>query len=150
MRSTVWSVSFIDLIVERQIAEAIARGEMDGGPLKGRPLADATEMRQPGWWAEQLVRRERSRVVHEDNAPDHAAWQRRFWRADDADDVTRMVADANRWIDSVNGRMLDDDAFARFDEVDILARWRAARRPAPSVTQTGRRAAASSRWFRRR
>lgn len=142
-------MSYIDLIVERQIAEAIARGEMDGGPLQGKPLADVNEMRQPGWWAEQLVRRERSRVVHEDNAAEYAAWQRRFWRGDHAADVSRMVADANLWIDSVNGRMLAEDAFARFDDADILARWRLVRR-APASSAAGEAPPVRRRWYQRR
>jgi len=131
-------VSYIDLIVERQIAEAIARGEMDGGPLQGKPFADATEMRQPGWWAEQLVRRERSRVISEDSKAEYAACQRRFWNAADASTVSQLVADANVWIDSVNARMLVDDAFVRFEEPDIIARWRVARRPlAPTLLAVG-------------
>jgi hypothetical protein len=122
-------VSFIDLIVERQIAEAIARGEMDGGALRGKPLADAGEMRPPGWWAEQLVRRERSRVVHEDSLSDHAAWMRRFWRAAAAADVRQLVADANHWIVATNVRMLPEDAFALFDPAEITDTWRASRPP---------------------
>ena len=51
----------IDAVVERRISEAIARGEFDQGPFKGKPLPDIDTPRKPGWWAEELVRRERLR-----------------------------------------------------------------------------------------
>ncbi|MEO6122683.1 MAG: DnaJ family domain-containing protein [Ilumatobacteraceae bacterium] len=143
-------MSYIDLIVERQIAEAIARGEMDGGPLKGKPFADVDEIRQPGWWAEQLVRRERSRVINDEAKPEYSTWMRRFWNAADTAAVSRLVADANAWVDLVNGRMIDEDALVRFDEADVIARWRVARRP--PLQQPGSEVGLpveKHRWFRR-
>src|SRR6478736_6045234 len=59
-------VSYLDSLVEQQIAAAMARGEFDDLPGRGRPIADLDTQRQPGWFAEQLVRRERSRVRHDE------------------------------------------------------------------------------------
>ena len=117
-------MSYIDLTVERQIAEAIARGEMDGGALKGKPLPDADEMRPPGWWGEQLMRRERSRVLQEDSLPELATWRRRFWRAADTAELRRRLTEANRWVAGINGRLLREDALALVDPAEVAETWR--------------------------
>ena len=143
-------MSYIDLIVERQIAEAIARGEMDGGPLRGKPIADVDVARQPGWWAEQLVRRERSRVAHEDSLPQYQGWKRRFWSAPSAAEVSRLVLEANEWVRSTNDRLVADDAFGEFDESDVLGTWRqAARPPAPNAPVAAEPVRRARRWWGR-
>ena len=67
-------------MAERRLAEAIARGELDAGALKGKPIPDLGEQREPGWWAERFVREEKLRLENED--PDVAADVVRMWRAD--------------------------------------------------------------------
>jgi DnaJ homologue, subfamily C, member 28, conserved domain len=66
-------------VAERRIAEAMARGELDGGRLKGKPIVDLDEQRPPGWWAERFVREERLRLDREEAV---AAEVVRAWRAD--------------------------------------------------------------------
>jgi len=59
-------VSWIDNIVERRIAEAIARDELVPDHLKGADL-DLDTQRPDGWWAEEFVRRERARLDADDS-----------------------------------------------------------------------------------
>ena len=60
-------MTLIDAIVERRIADAIASGELaPGGAYHGKPLPDIDTPRQPGWWAEQFVARERARLAADD------------------------------------------------------------------------------------
>jgi hypothetical protein len=73
-------MSWVDLIVERQIAEAMARGELDAAALHGAEL-DLDTSRRPGWWAEQFVEREKLRLRDE---PDAAQQILDEWRADAA------------------------------------------------------------------
>ena len=57
-------MSWIENVVERRIAEAIARDELVPEHLKGADL-DLDTQRTEGWWAEEFVRRERARLAAE-------------------------------------------------------------------------------------
>lgn len=70
------------------------------------------------------MRRERSRFASEDAAAERASWERRLTRAGNVDDVRRRAAEADRWIDDVNGGLLAKDALARFDAAAEVRRWR--------------------------
>ena len=116
-------MSWIDRVVEQRIAEAIERGELDTPNLRGASL-DLDQQRNDGWWAEQLVRKERSRVRREDSLEERAARQAAFWRAPSMSDVLHLVAEANKWIGSVNQLLLPADALELFDPHDTLATWK--------------------------
>jgi hypothetical protein len=75
-------MSWVDIIVERQIAEAMARGDLDAEALKGAEL-DLDTQRRPGWWAEQFVERERLKLRDEPDAAQEviAAWREEAARA---------------------------------------------------------------------
>jgi hypothetical protein len=73
-------MSWVDLIVERQIAEAMARGDLEPAALAGAEL-DLDTQRRPGWWAEQFVERERLKLRDE---PDAAQQVIEAWRAEAA------------------------------------------------------------------
>jgi hypothetical protein len=120
-------VDFIDLIVERQIAEAIERGELDSGPLSGCPIADLDTTRQQGWWAEQFVRKERSRLAREEALEELGSWRRRFWRAASEAELVPMVAEANERIAHFNLHLIDVDALPAFDVAKVITAWRSLR-----------------------
>ena len=122
--ASVSNVSWIDHIVERQIAEAIARDELEPAHLRGKPL-DLDTQRGDGWWAEQFVRKERSRALREDSMPERAAFPPKFWRAATVRELTEMVAEANKWIVGINQQLLPVDALALFDPRVIIDTWRA-------------------------
>ena len=48
-------------VVERQIREAMERGEFSDLPGAGAPLEDASPFVDPDWWGRRLMRRERAR-----------------------------------------------------------------------------------------
>jgi len=116
-------VDYVELRVEQRIAEAIARGELDPGELKGTPLEDLDRPRKDGWWADQFVRRERSRFAAEDAAGERQRWERRLARARSMHDVRRRVAEANRWIEEVNQGLLRAHAIQCFDADEEVNRW---------------------------
>lgn len=76
-------MSWADHLVERQIAEAMARGDLDPAALRGTEL-DLDTQRQPGWWAERFVERERLALRDEPDAAHDviAAWRAEARRAD--------------------------------------------------------------------
>lgn len=117
-------MSWIDRIVEQQIAEAMARGELDTPErLKGKPL-DLDTQRGDGWWAEQFVRRERSHVLHEESKEELARRRAAFWRAPDRAALTTLVTDANRWLAELNQRLQPADRFELFDPREVADTWR--------------------------
>jgi hypothetical protein len=117
-------VSWIDLIVEQQIREAIERGEMHGGAYHGKPLPDADRQRPPGWWAEQFVRRERSRLLRDERQAGYDGWPPQFWRAGSEAALVELVDRANRWVADVNANLTADDAFPLFGCDAVVAAWR--------------------------
>jgi hypothetical protein len=119
-------VSWIDRIVEQRIAEAIARGELDTPELRGASL-DLDRQRNDGWWAEQLVRKERSRILREDSLPELATRRAAFWRAPTVPAMLELVADANKWIVGVNQRLLPADAMELFDPHEAVETWKTLR-----------------------
>jgi hypothetical protein len=52
----------VEFLVERRISEAMERGELAAPTLSGKPIDDLDVHRQPGWWAEKFVERERERA----------------------------------------------------------------------------------------
>ena len=118
------NVGFIDRLVESRIAEAIERGELDPGPLKGKPIADIDHPRQEGWWAEQFVRRERSRLAREDALDEIRSWKLRFQRAGTIGELRLAIEDANRWIGRQNDRLVADDALPLFEFGAVEDAWR--------------------------
>jgi hypothetical protein len=116
-------VSWIDRIVEQRIAEAIARGDLDTPDLRGASL-DLDRQRDDGWWAEQLVRKERSRALREDSLPELAARRAALWRAPTEERLLELVADTNTWIGSINQQLQPADALDRIDRNDARATWK--------------------------
>lgn len=49
--------------VERQIREAIERGEFEALPGAGKPLPDLDKQYEPAWWAKRWVERSRREDV---------------------------------------------------------------------------------------
>ena len=64
-------------LVERQIREAIERGEFDTPALAGKPIPDLDVQREPGWWAGKYVERELAR----EDTSDPIAEMLAYWRS---------------------------------------------------------------------
>lgn len=115
-------MSYLDRIVEQKIAAAVARGEFDDLPGAGKPLD--LDPREPGWWAEQFVRRERSRLLREEVVNELAARRAAFWRAESLADLRELVTDANRTLTKANARLVAEDRLPLVDLRDTIERWR--------------------------
>ena len=117
-------MSWIDRIVEQQIAQAMARGELDTPEhLRGKPL-DLDTQRGDGWWAEQFVRRERSQLLREESMPQRAAYLPRFWRAATIAELMGLVTEANRWVVQTNERLQHADRLELFEPREMADTWR--------------------------
>lgn len=120
-------VSWIERMLEQRLADAARDGELDGGPLKGKPIPDIDRQRPPGWWAEEFVKRELS---HDRRVAAAAGAERArvaFWRSDSPDELRRLVAEANRAIVAANVNLVAADQIEPFDIVDVVDRWRGLR-----------------------
>ncbi len=118
-------MNWMSRLVEKQLAEAAERGELDiPDRLKGKPIPGIDESRPEGWWAESLVRRERSRVRREDADEALASARVKFWQADSEAALADLVASSNAMIDHVNLNVVDEDRLERLDLADITRRWR--------------------------
>lgn len=118
-------MDWVSRIVEERLAEASKRGELDiPDRLKGRPIPGIDQSRPDGWWADSLVRRERSRVRREDADAALVSARAKFWQAGSEAELTELVAVANTMIAHVNLNVVDDDRFELLDLADIVRRWR--------------------------
>lgn len=116
-------MSWIERSVEERLAKAAAAGELDTPHLRGHEL-DLDRRRGDGWWADQLVRRERSHDRRTRELEAAATARAGFWRAEREDEVRRLVGVANAAIESANLNMLESDRIDPFDADDIVGRWR--------------------------
>jgi len=114
-------------MLEQRLAAAARDGELDGGPLKGKPLPDLDRQRRPGWWAEQFVARELSSDRRVAAEADAARARSGFWRAESLDEVRELVVAANTAIAAANINLVAADRIEPFDEEEMTARWRALR-----------------------
>jgi len=102
--------------VERQIRDAMERGEFDHLPGAGKPLADLDAVYDPAWWARRWL--ERARV--EDAARDvRQAIARELprLRADtDRTRAVRRIAEFNAVIAVLNEQLPADEAVPMVEE----------------------------------
>ncbi len=117
-------MSYLDSLVEQQIAAAMARGEFDDLPGRGRPIADLDTQRQPGWFAEQLVRRERSRVRHDETMAELADRRVALWRAPTLADLRERVVATNRFLAEANALLEPSDRIELLDFRAVADTWR--------------------------
>jgi hypothetical protein len=68
----------VESVFERQIREAVERGEFATPDLAGKPIDDLDEQLEPGWWAKRYVERELARGEESDAIAEMlAAWRSR-------------------------------------------------------------------------
>ena len=115
-------------MLEERLSQAAANGELDAGPLTGKPFHDIDRPRPQGWWAEQFVRRELSHDRAKDASAAAAKAQAGFWRAESVDELRGLVAAANADIVRANINLIDTDQVPLFDIVDVEQRWHAVHR----------------------
>lgn len=94
---------------ERQIREAMERGEFDDIPGAGRPLSGLGSVHDPEWWASGFIRREQARAradevrgIIRDELP-------RLRVAKDRDAVRARVAEIEAMIITVNEHLAEAD-----------------------------------------
>ncbi len=117
-------MSYLDTLVEQQIAAAMARGEFDHLPGRGRPIADLDTQRQPGWFAEQLVRRERSRVRAEEARAELADRRVALWQAPSTAELRERVVATNRFLAETNALLEPADRIELLDFRVVADTWR--------------------------
>lgn len=118
-------MSWVSLLIEEHLAEEIESGRfVVAERLKGRPIPDIDRHRDDGWWAEEFVRRERSR----DRQRIYSAKLRRaragFWRAATETEVVELVRRANEIVAHANLNLVEAHRLDRFDVDDVVGRWR--------------------------
>ena len=118
-------MDWVSRIVEERLAEASKHGEfVVPDRLKGKPIPGIDEPRPAGWWAESLVRRERSRVRRENADAALASARVKFWQAGSDAELTELVGSANAMIAHVNLNVVDEDRLELLDLAEIDLRWR--------------------------
>jgi hypothetical protein len=120
-------VSWIERLLEERLARAAADGELDAPALHGRPIADLDRQREPGWWAERFVARERSHDRRQVVEAGAAAARAGFWRAETLDELRRRVDAANAEIVRANASLVEADRLPTFVLPDVEDRWRRVR-----------------------
>jgi hypothetical protein len=114
-------------MLEQKLAAAARDGELDGGPLKGKPLPDLDRQRPAGWWAEQFTKRELSHDRRVAAEADAAQARIGFWKSESIDELHELVAAANRAIAAANINLVAADQLDLFVVSEIVDRWRAVR-----------------------
>ena len=122
-------MSWVSLLIEEHLSEEIESGRfVVAERLKGKPIPDIDRHKEEGWWAEEFVRRERSR----DRQTTYSAKIRRaragFWRASTETELVELVRRANEMVVHANLNLIEAHRLDRFDVDDVVDRWRRLRR----------------------
>ena len=98
--------------VERQIREAMERGEFDHLPGAGKPIADLDAGYDPAWWVRRWLERSRLEdAVHEVRRTIDRELP--FLRVErDRERVTRRMAEINEMIAAVNEALPEGERIA--------------------------------------
>ena len=114
--------------VERQIREATERGEFDGLPGAGKPLADLDEPHDELWWVRRKLEREQLSCLPPTMALRKAAEDAlaAAERAGSEDEVRRIVAGINARIVEGNRKAASGPPLnlVPFDPERVVRRWR--------------------------
>ena len=89
-------------MVERQIREAMERGEFEDLPGSGKPIDGIDRPYDPGWWAKEWIRRERLLDEARDLRREALAEDRRLRAAGAAEEADRRLAEIDRELGRIN------------------------------------------------
>ena len=117
----------VDSIVERRIKAAREAGYFDDLPLTGKPIPDIDEHRPAGWWAERMIKSERSKLKELRLEDAVKAAMPALWRLPSEARVVARIAALNREITEHN-RLTALDPMPLLDAAKIVAQWRRFRR----------------------
>jgi hypothetical protein len=101
--------------VERQIREAMERGEFDHLPGAGKPLTDLDAVYDPAWWARRWMERARVEDAARDLRRAIAQELPRLKADPDRVQAARRTAELNAVIAVLNERLPDDQALSMLD-----------------------------------
>ncbi len=96
--------------VERQIREAIERGEFDNLPGAGKPIPDLNGRDDENWWVKRLLEREKLPMplpVSLALRKEVADLSQELAEVPDEDSVRQIVADLNQRIRDSHRRLVD-------------------------------------------
>lgn len=120
-------MNVFETIADRRIREARENGLFDNLPGAGKPIPDLGVERKPGWWAERIVKAERSQARAEQLDRELRAARPGLWRLGEETSVRAEVAAWNERIDEHN-RAATVEHRARFDVEEVVDLWRDTRR----------------------
>lgn len=118
--------------LDRQIREAVERGEFDNLPGTGKPIPDRNELLDENWWIKQWIEREEiTGMVPASLKIRKDAEDLMTTVAKESDEaaVRRIVADLNQRIDRVRRSQVDGPPvyLEPFDVDSVVAKWRTRR-----------------------
>ena len=100
-------------LVERQIREAMDRGEFDDLPGAGKPIEDLDRPYDPAWWATRWIRRERLLDEARELRSEVLTIARRLRAAGREDDADRRLREADRELGRINRLLPPGDRVPR-------------------------------------
>lgn len=89
-------------LVERQIREAMERGEFENLPGSGKPLVGIDAPYDPAWWAKDWLRRNRLADEARSLKEQATTEDRRLRAAGKPDEADRVRSEANRELGRIN------------------------------------------------
>jgi len=144
-------------MIETAIEQAIRRGDFDGLPGAGKPLAGLDDARDPDWWIRRKIETEQLRGL----APPALALRREDEELDDRLDGLRSETEVREALEDFNRRVIEarrqlvdgPPVITRTRDVDAEVRaWRARRTPTavavevPAIPPEPEQASPSRSW----
>lgn len=112
-----------ETLAERRIREAREQGLFDNLEGTGEPIADLHVQRPEGWWANRLLKTERSKLKRSNLDQLVQSSMAQIWRLPSEVAVRKRVVELNSQIRDYNV-VTNLDARDLIDSAEVVATWR--------------------------
>ncbi len=112
-----------ETLAERRIREARERGLFDGLEGTGEPISDLHIERPAGWWANRLLKTERSKLKRSNLDHTIQSSMAQIWRLPSELEVRKRVVELNALIRDYNV-VTNLDPRDLLDATEVVATWR--------------------------
>lgn len=121
---TIAGMADVESSVDRQVREAIERGEFDNLPGAGQPIPDLARSDNPSWWAKGFIEQARSDNQRTEQVRVFESQLGRLWSIGSVKALRASVESINQEIEQFNQAQTSSRRIEPFDVDAVIETWK--------------------------